>query len=386
MTLPTLPARSAASAARERRAAADAPGAVPDDATDAELVVRTRRGDAAAGDLLARRCRRSAYLLALQLLRDPDDALDVAQDALLRLFAHLDRIEPGREVRPWLLAIVRNRVRDLARRRRVRRTESLERDDDAPPRPVVDPAPGPEAAAELAELQRHIWRLLGELSEPQREILVLRDYQDLSYEEIAGVLDVPLGTVMSRLHRARRALRDRLLAEAPGWRRSGRDREGRPMRETPDRHPAAAAAPCGRRFPEEMLSGYLDGALTQGEEQRVRIHLEDCPDCRAELDALRRLREAAMKTTFDVPPPEEWGEAPRTRTSRVARGTGWLLLIVWLLALSGYALWSFAVGPESPWEKLAVFAALTGAGLLFVSILLDRLRALPGDRYRRIQR
>jgi RNA polymerase sigma-70 factor (ECF subfamily) len=72
---------------------------------------------------------------------------------------------------------------------------------------VIDAAPGPEADAARRELQALLWRVLGTLPEPQREILVLRDYQDLSYEEIARVLDVPLGTVMSRLHRSRRAAR-----------------------------------------------------------------------------------------------------------------------------------------------------------------------------------
>jgi RNA polymerase sigma-70 factor, ECF subfamily len=186
---------------------------------DGELVARARRGDAEAGDELARRCRRPAYLLALQLLRDHDDALDVAQDALLRVFSHLDRFQPGRSVQPWLCAIVRNRARDLQRSRRRRRHEPLELDEGEPRREVVDTAPGPEAVAEERQLQAQVWRVLGELNEAHREILVLRDYQDLAYEEIARVLAVPLGTVMSRLHRARKALRERLPAAAlPGGR------------------------------------------------------------------------------------------------------------------------------------------------------------------------
>jgi RNA polymerase sigma-70 factor (ECF subfamily) len=176
-------------------------------AGDRELVHRARRGDPAAREALARRCRRAAYLLAVQLLRDPDAAQDLAQDAVLSFFASLGRFRAGRPIEPWLFAIVRNRARDLARRRRARPTESLERPEDEPPRRVIDAAPGPEADAARRELQALLWRALGTLPEPQREILVLRDYQDLSYEEIARVLDVPLGTVMSRLHRARRAAR-----------------------------------------------------------------------------------------------------------------------------------------------------------------------------------
>jgi len=185
-------------------------------ATDAELVERSRGGDREAADALARRCRRPAYLLALQLLRDPDDALDVAQDALLRLFSTLDRFDPGRPLRPWLAAIVRNRARDLERRRRVRRTSPLAADDGERAVVLVDARSGPDGDAERAELRSRVWRALGGLAAAQREILVLRDYQDLKYEEIAAVLRVPIGTVMSRLHRARQALRERLLTDAGG--------------------------------------------------------------------------------------------------------------------------------------------------------------------------
>jgi len=177
--------------------------------SDTELVVRARRGDGPAREELARRLRPPAYSLALQLLRNPDDALDCAQDGLLRFFGSLHRLDEGRPVKPWLLTIVRNRARDLLRRRRVRRHESLEPSDpDAPPRQIFDPAPGPRVRAERRELQRRVWKALGRVPDSHREILVLREYQDLSYSEIARTLNIPVGTVMSRLHRARKALRE----------------------------------------------------------------------------------------------------------------------------------------------------------------------------------
>ena len=185
-------------------------GADSTDASDADLVVLARRGDRDAADLLARRCRRPAYVLALHLLRDPDDALDVAQDALLRLFTTLHRIRPDRPVRPWLLAIVRNRARDLLRRRKVRRHRPLAADDPVGGVELRSAAPLPDADAERSELQARVWRAVGTLSDDHREVLVLRDYQGLTYDEIAGVLNVPRGTVMSRLHRARKTLRRRL--------------------------------------------------------------------------------------------------------------------------------------------------------------------------------
>lgn len=178
--------------------------------SSSELVARARSGETAAREELARRLVRPAYLLALQLLRDPEGARDVAQEALLRFFSHLDRLDPQRPPRPWLFAIVRNLVRDQQRHRRRWRMAGLEGPDAVE---LVDPAENAEVEAERQELRQRVWRALASLPEKHREILVLRDYQDLAYAEIAGVLGVALGTVMSRLHRARRALRDRLEAQ-----------------------------------------------------------------------------------------------------------------------------------------------------------------------------
>jgi len=179
-----------------------------------DLVIRAKRGDRAAQEELARHFRRPAYLLALQLLGNPDDALDVAQDALLRFFTKIHRFQTGRPVQPWLLTIVRNRARDLMRRRRVRRSEPLASQDDEHYRPeLIEPSAGPETHAHLSELRRKVWQALGQLSAAQKEILVLRDYQDLSYSEIAETLGIPIGTVMSRLHRSRAALAQLLAGE-----------------------------------------------------------------------------------------------------------------------------------------------------------------------------
>jgi RNA polymerase sigma-70 factor (ECF subfamily) len=175
---------------------------------EAQTVVLAQQGAEDALDELARSCRQQAYVFALQLTGNPDDALDVAQDAMVRFFRSLDRFDASRPVRPWLLRIVRNLVRDRARRLRVRRTESLEPDQDALRFEPKDPTPDPEAQAARRELQTLLWRCLRELPPRYREVLVLRDYQDLAYAEIATALKIPRGTVMSRLHRARRLLRD----------------------------------------------------------------------------------------------------------------------------------------------------------------------------------
>lgn len=183
-------------------------------APDATLLVLAQDGENEAREELARRVRRRAYLLALQLVGNPEEVRDIVQDAMLRFFRHLDRIDAARPLEPWLYQIVRNRVRDLKRRERVRRQESLEALRERGRPEIVDPRADTGADAVRHELQARVWKALAELSEAHREILVLRDYQDLSYREIATVLKIPQGTVMSRLHAARSRLRSVLVDES----------------------------------------------------------------------------------------------------------------------------------------------------------------------------
>ena len=131
---------------------------------------------------------------------------------MLSFFQHLDRFDVERPVEPWLYQIVRNRVRDLSRRNRLRSHESLDAKLEYVRVDSDDPSSDPVAAAERHELQRTLWWAISELSDAHREIIVLRDYHDLSYREISEVLAIPQGTVMSRLHAARRNLRDIIVS------------------------------------------------------------------------------------------------------------------------------------------------------------------------------
>jgi RNA polymerase sigma-70 factor (ECF subfamily) len=146
-------------------------------------------------------------MFALHLTGHPDDALDLAQEAMLRFFRTLGRFDADRPVRPWLLRIVRNLVRDRARRLRVRRTEAFQPNPEALQLDPADPSPNPEQRATLSDLQRLVWSAVRGLPPRFREIVALRDYLGLSYAEIAVALKIPPGTVMSRLHRARAMLR-----------------------------------------------------------------------------------------------------------------------------------------------------------------------------------
>lgn len=175
-------------------------------ARQSRWVALAQEGDVQAREELAGLCQRMAFSLALQLTGNRDDALDLTQDAMVRFFRSLDRFDRSRPVRPWLMRIVRNLYRDRLRRRRIRKTQSL---DEVAPHAVPEPvetSPGPEFTASRRELQRVLWDEVQRLAPHYREVVVLRDYQDLEYAEIARVLRIPRGTVMSRLHRARKQL------------------------------------------------------------------------------------------------------------------------------------------------------------------------------------
>jgi len=139
-------------------------------------------------------------------------------------------------------------------------------------------------------------------------------------------------------------------------------------------------------FPQELLSGYLDEALTQQDEQRVRVQLEESASARRLLEELRIIREASMTTRTDASDDRQWGEVPKATASRWSKRAGFTLVLVWLAVISGLALWQIAIGSEAWWEKAAIFGGFAGVALLFFSVLQDRLRASRTDRYREVEK
>jgi RNA polymerase sigma-70 factor (ECF subfamily) len=144
-----------------------------------------------------------AYALARLLLRDETDAQDVVQDAVLRALRFYDGQRDGNE-RAWLLAIVRNCCFTWHRRRKPERLSMSY--SDAESAPQLQETSRVDARAVQASEQAAINRALAVLPPEYREVIVLRDVQDLSYREISEVVGVPMGTVMSRLARARKRL------------------------------------------------------------------------------------------------------------------------------------------------------------------------------------
>lgn len=175
-----------------------------------ELVRMAAQGDQDAFASLVRQYENKVYHLALRMCGNEVDAWDVAQEAFLSAWRGLPSFRGEAGFSTWLYRLTSNAAVDHLRRAR-RQREGPSLDSGEPGLDVPDPGPSPQEAAEGAELRSAVAAGLGALSEGHRQVLVLREVQGLSYEEIAGALDLDLGTVKSRLSRARGALRKILL-------------------------------------------------------------------------------------------------------------------------------------------------------------------------------
>jgi len=178
------------------------------------LIAAARRGDLRAFNELVLAYQDRVYNLAYRILGDPDAAADATQEAFLSAYQGLDRYRGG-SFRSWLMRIVTNACYDELRRRKRRPVTSLEALTEAgssPPPPTNTQPESPEAYAERQELHRLLEAAIQTLPPDQRITLVLSDVEGLSYQEIAEITGVALGTVKSRLSRARARLRDYLLA------------------------------------------------------------------------------------------------------------------------------------------------------------------------------
>ncbi len=187
---------------------------------EASLALAVARGDRDAFARLVDLHKRSVYGLCLRLLGEPEEARDAAQEAFARAFTALDAYDPAQPFGPWVLRIARNHCVDLLRRRLPAR-QRLELDapagDDEPERELADPAsPRADEALERAELRTAIEAAVAALPPNYREAVHLFHVEHLSYRDIAATLDVPIGTVMTWLHRARARLREALGREEVG--------------------------------------------------------------------------------------------------------------------------------------------------------------------------
>ena len=175
---------------------------------DAELVRRFKEGDRAAFAEVVHRYKDRVYTLCLRWMGDPNTAEEVAQDVFLALYRSLGSFRGDAQLSTWIYRVVVNHCKNrrlYRRRRQMDQHEALEGEgrDDQPARQIADEGPGTDAPLHANQAEELLRAALDHLDEEQRQIIVLREVQDLSYEEIADILELPRGTVKSRLHRAR---------------------------------------------------------------------------------------------------------------------------------------------------------------------------------------
>ena len=202
---------------------------------DLELVREARGGSTAAYEELVARHQRRAFNVAYRILGDYDEALDLTQDAFLQAYRALSGFRGESRFSRWLVTITvnlcRNRIKYWRRRAR-NRTVSLDEpfrcEDSEIPRDPPDPSPSVLESLSGRQTQEIIREEMMTLDEEFRTVLVLRELQEMSYEEIGEVMGLAAGTVKSRLHRGRSMLRDRLrerISRMPGGRGTpGRER------------------------------------------------------------------------------------------------------------------------------------------------------------------
>jgi RNA polymerase sigma-70 factor (ECF subfamily) len=161
----------------------------------------------------------SLYGAALRLTRSESDAEDLVQDAFLKAYRSYDRFEPGTNLRAWLLRVLTNTFINKYRRN-TRERKALDAHEAEPvgdgvmSRAAMRALTDPVAEAMRPLLAKEIQNALDELSEEHRLMIVLADIEELSYKEISEIVGCPIGTVMSRLHRARKQMQQRLIQTA----------------------------------------------------------------------------------------------------------------------------------------------------------------------------
>jgi RNA polymerase sigma-70 factor (ECF subfamily) len=178
---------------------------------DLTLVKRVREGDQRAFKLLVERYQRKIYSVALGMLKDKEDALDVSQEAFVKIYKYLDHFKGDSSFYTWLYRITVNICIDVLRRRNATRGEQVEFDETV----KMDAAEAnigalgsqlgtnPQKAALRRELAEKIEEALQAVPEKHRAILLLREVEGMSYEDLSRTLEIPKGTVMSRLFHAR---------------------------------------------------------------------------------------------------------------------------------------------------------------------------------------
>lgn len=176
-------------------------------ASEKELVVRAQQGDRNAFNELVILHARGVINVIFRMCGDEQVAEDAAQETFIRAWSHLASFRPDAPLKSWLYRIALNAATDMLRREK--RILPGDVDDLA----LADPEPGPEGIYLQEERATLVQKAISSLPDASRAVLVLKEYEGLTYHEIANALDIPLGTVMSRLNYARRLLKEKLQGQ-----------------------------------------------------------------------------------------------------------------------------------------------------------------------------
>ena len=173
-----------------------------------ELIRKCRAGDTRFYEPFVRAYTEPGMRVAIGIMGNTSDAQDALQEAFVKAYTSLDRFDLNRSFAPWFYQILRNQCRDMLRSRQARfSVEVLDEGlDERPASARTDP----ERRREVNSTRRLLWKGMERISEEHREILVLKELEGFRYAEIASVLDIPEGTVASRLYHARQALKEAL--------------------------------------------------------------------------------------------------------------------------------------------------------------------------------
>jgi len=174
------------------------------------LLDRCKTGDNLAWEVLVREYQSKVYGLAYQYAGNPEDARDLCQEVFVKIYRNLSRVPDEKKFSPWLIRITRNTCVDYLRRKKVRPPASDLLASEL--RSLADRNPNPEQDYSRKKKRRIIQKALEMLSYLNREIIILKEIQGFSMEEISELLKVPLGTIKSRSHRARLDLAEKVIA------------------------------------------------------------------------------------------------------------------------------------------------------------------------------
>ena len=182
---------------------------LPDTISDADYVQKLQRGQTEAFEALIRRHEKTIFNLVYRMLNDYDEAAETAQEVFLSAYRAIGQFRGDANFSTWLYRIALNHATTRRKSMNTRQQRNVPIDNTEP---MSDPHPGPAESMEKKEIRETVQRALNSLSDDDAAVILLRGLQDVPYEEVARVLEVPVGTVKSRLHRARQALKSELAS------------------------------------------------------------------------------------------------------------------------------------------------------------------------------